>query len=137
MQISSTHAVADETVIAHPQSEESTLIFQYKEKRQKLIQLSILARKIREDECLEGSTLNDIIRVYFYTDTEHQIFNTFWGWKEEGYKVKKGEKAFLFWGSKRKNKQDSQTQSQDEESYSFFPLCYLFSNAQIEPITTN
>jgi antirestriction protein ArdC len=109
----------------------------YKENRQKLIELSIKAREIREDEGLGDSTINEIIRLYFYTDDTHQVFNTFWEWKDKGYKVKKGEKAFLFWGSKRKNKQDDQAQSQEEETYSFFPLCYVFSNAQVEPIAKN
>lgn len=137
MQISSTVTVADETVIAQPQNEvPTTQMAKYKENRHKLIQLSIQAREIREEECLD-STINEIIRLYFYTDDTHQIFNTFWEWKDKGYKVKKGEKAFLFWGSKRKNKQDQQAQSQEEESYSFYPLCYVFSNAQVEPLAKN
>lgn len=134
---SSTHAVADKSAIAQPQTEASTPLAKYKENRHKLIQLSIAARQIREDECLEDCTINEVIRQYFYTDEKHQTFNTFWEWKDKGYKVKKGEKAFLFWGAKRKNKQDDQAQSQEEESYSFFPLCYLFSNAQVEPIAKN
>lgn len=138
MQNSSTHAVADVSPIAQPQTEVSTTpMAKYKENRQKLIELSIKAREIREDEGLEDSTINEIIRLYFYTDDTHQVFNTFWEWKDKGYKVKKGEKAFLFWGSKRKNKQDDQAQSQEEETYSFFPLCYVFSNAQVEPIAKN
>lgn len=137
MQNSSAQSVGEETSIAQPQMEASTKMAKYKENRQKLIQLSIKAREIREDECLEDSTINEIIRLFFYTDETHQTFNTFWEWKDKGYKVKKGEKAFLFWGSKRKNKQDDQAQSQEEESYSFFPLCYVFSNAQVEPIAKN
>lgn len=137
MQNSSAQSVGEGTSIAQPQMEASTPMAKYKENRQKLIQLSIKAREIREDECLEDSTINEIIRLFFYTDETHQTFNTFWEWKDKGYKVKKGEKAFLFWGSKRKNKQDDQAQSQEEESYSFFPLCYVFSNAQVEPIAKN
>lgn len=137
MQNSSTHAVADVTPIAQPQTEASTPMAKYKENRQKLIELSIKAREIREDEGLGDSTINEIIRLFIYTDKTHQIFNTFWEWKDKGYKVKKGEKAFLFWGSKRKNKQDDQAKSQEEETYSFFPLCYVFSNAQVEPIAKN
>lgn len=133
MQNSATVNVADVSAIAIPQTEVTTQLSQYKANRQKLIELSVSARGIREAEGLEDSTINEIIREFFYTNENHYTFNSFWEWKAQGFKVKKGEKAFLFWGMKRKNKQD-EAQTQEEEIYSFFPLCYLFSNAQVEPL---
>lgn len=103
-------------------------------KRAKLIQLSNKAREMREElEELEGETINSIVIDYFYKDINHQQFETYRQWRELGYQVKKGSKAFVIWGRKRKaQKQEKEKEEKDE--YKFFPLAYLFSNAQVEPI---
>ena len=53
--------------------------------------------------------------------------------------VKKGEKAFLIWGKKRQNekKETPQTEKKEDTEYSFYPICYLFSNAQIQQNAKN
>ena len=112
----------------------------HKEKRTLLINLSKKAKAIQEIE-LETEendrNINAILIEDFYTDIQNQIFNTFNEWLNQDYKVKKGEKAFLVWGKKRKNKQDQESKepkTEDEKIFSFYPICYLFSNAQVEPI---
>lgn len=109
------------------------------EKRQMLIYLSEEARLIQETEAPE-MTINEILVQEFYSDEKHQEFNTFNQWKAQGYSVKKGEKAFMVWGKKRQGKeataeQEAQHQAQEseEKTFEFFPICFLFSNAQVEP----
>jgi hypothetical protein len=102
----------------------------HREKRQALKELSKIA-KIRMSMDCEGSTVNEILINEFYTDESNQDFKTLNQWSKEGYKVKKGSKAFLVWG-RPKAKQTEEPKAEDEEEDEFFPLCYLFSNAQVE-----
>jgi hypothetical protein len=109
------------------------------ENRRKLISLSEAARLVQEAEAPDMS-INEILIQEFYSNDEHQEFNTFWEWKKQGYSVMKGEKAFLVWGRKKKandKEQGEEPKPEDKSNYSFFPLCYLFSNAQVEPLKTN
>ena len=104
--------------------------------REKLIILSNAARELQQEEC-EGMTINEILIEEFYTDAKNTEFHTFGDWRKKGMSVKKGEKAFLIWGRKRDNKEaqpEKEEPKQDEEGekYRFFPLCYLFSNAQVQ-----
>lgn len=101
------------------------------EKRKVLINLSEQARTIREEQGLD-CTINNILISEFYQDAENTTFKTFWDWKKEGYKIIKGSKAFLIWGKKREAQKQNEN-SEEPEEYKFFPVCYLFSNAQVEP----
>ncbi|MFL9844744.1 ArdC-like ssDNA-binding domain-containing protein [Flavobacterium rhizosphaerae] len=108
---------------------------QHKEKRQKLIELSQEAREIQKEE-LSDMSINEILVNVFYRDADNTEFNTFNQWKEKGMKIKKGAKAFLVWGKKKEGKGAEKQQEQREqeaETYEYFPLCYLFSNNQVEP----
>ena len=107
------------------------------ESRIALIQISKIAKE-RQETDLEGMSINEILVHEFYTDSENTEFNTFHQWKIKGMNIIKGSKAFLVWGKKRDAKeqqeQPKQEQQQDEESnYKFFPVCYLFSNKQVQP----
>jgi len=104
--------------------------------REKLIEISNKAREIRESLPQEYETLNDVIVEHIYKDEVNRVFHTYKYWLENGFQVKKGQKAFLIWGKKRKNKENTEpNENKDTEpNYSFFPLAFLFSNAQIRPI---
>ncbi len=102
---------------------------QVNEKRQQLIHLSNLA-KVYQEEYPE-MMINEILVKYMYRNTMHKEFNTFNQWKENGFKVKKGEKAFLVWGKKRKKEVEENAETKE---FSFFPLAIIFSNAQVEQI---
>lgn len=107
---------------------------EHQAKKRALIALSKLAKAIQEED-EEERNINSILIDDFYTDKQHQEFNTFHEWIKKGKRVKKGEKAFLVWGRKRKSNQDQATpepQTKDEKEFSFYPLCYLFSNAQVQ-----
>lgn len=65
-----------------------------------------------------------------YTTDEHTDFATFWDWKKQGKSVIKGAKGFPIWGRPVEKPQADPSAQEDEET--FWPLCYLFSNAQVK-----
>jgi hypothetical protein len=61
-------------------------------------------------------------------------FQTFKGWKDKGFKVRKGEKSFVVWGSpvKTKKKEEVKENNETEPDGKFYPLSYLFCSLQVE-----
>lgn len=115
-----------------------TLIFgceTREDKKQLLKSLSVEAKAIIEREAPD-LRVNDILLQMFKNDT-HQEFHSFWDWKKQGYKVKKGEKAFFIWSKKRTATEKAKTEAEDDKEFKFFSLAYLFSNAQVEPLKNN
>jgi hypothetical protein len=107
---------------------------QAKAKRKALRELSKIAKMRMQADC-EGMSVNEILIQEFYTDDENYIFKTFHDWRKEKKKVKKGATAFLIWGKpkdKSKKEETPKTETSEDEKDDFFPLCYLFSNAQVE-----
>lgn len=114
------------------------------EKRQKLRELSQQAKTLKET-LIEGTTtpenalyyssmtINDIIIKYFYSDDENKEFHTFKGWLKNGHAVKKGEKAFLVWG-RPKAVQDKEKGKESDDDSDFYPISFIFSNAQVEKL---
>lgn len=98
--------------------------------REKLRELTETVRPLVEAGQFE--TVNDALIAVHYRSEEHQTFNTYQGWKKENMQVVKGSKAFLVWARPkdiiRKNEE-----TEKEEKQSFFPVAYLFSNAQLAP----
>lgn len=100
------------------------------QRRKQLIRLSNIARLKQKEG--DPRRINHIIIEDFYSDEGHQDFMLFREWKKQGFKVKKGSKAFVVWGRKRKATKASDEEN-EETNYKFFPLAYLFSNQQVEP----
>ena len=98
-------------------------------KRQQLISMSKLA-KMMVAEGMAESVNEALLQMYDELD-EGLEFNTFWQWKDKGYKVSKGSKAFLVWGKPKKVAVAEPTTSEEEE-FKFWPVCYLFSETQVE-----
>ncbi|MDA3943704.1 MAG: ArdC-like ssDNA-binding domain-containing protein [Bacteroidetes bacterium] len=117
-----------------------------KEKRAKLGALTAQARKIKEKwvrhftEINEPAhafrwsirTINSIIVERFYKNEENAEFKTFNEWRREGYKIKKGSKGFLVWGRPLSEQKSEQEQEENDEDGAFYPISYVFSNAQVE-----
>lgn len=103
---------------------------QHKDKRNALRELSKIAKMRISADC-EGMTVNEVLISEFYTDEENEDFKTLHTWSKEGYQVVKGSTAFLVWG-KPKPLAKKEKITEDEEDDEFFPLCYLFSNAQVK-----
>ena len=72
--------------------------------------------------------------VSAYTNETHAEFKTFNLQKAEGYFVKKGMKAFLVWGRPKKEQDEKQSseKAEDSEESTYYPIAFLFSNAQVE-----
>lgn len=102
------------------------------DKKSLLKSLSVKAKEIIENEGLD-LRVNDFL-LNWYRTNEHQEFNNFWEWKKKGYSVKKGEKAFFIWSKKRTGTEKGE-KPEDDKEFKFFSLAYLFSNAQVEPIS--
>lgn len=66
-----------------------------------------------------GLKNNQLLREC-YNMSEDTELNTFDGWKAQGAQVKKGQKAFLFWGSPI-----------EKDGITFCPVRYLFTKDQI------
>lgn len=103
----------------------------HRERRDELKALSKTA-KLAISMGAEEKTVNEFL-IEMYTDAENQEFHRLEQWSAKGFKVKKGSKSFLVWG-KPKNRQNEEAKktTSDEDEDKFFPLCYLFSNAQVE-----
>lgn len=88
-------------------------------------------------------TINEMLRAYYAKQANITELNTFDQWKEKGYQVRRGEKAFLFWGKPKSRQQAEPTEPSEDESEQaqqvepltakkdeFYPLCYLFDISQ-------
>lgn len=104
----------------------------HKAKREALKVLSMQVKPLIKSE--EFGTVNEALIEVFYRDEENEDFNTLQEWNKKGFKVKRGSKAFTVWGSPRKLKPADPKPEEDENGRDdkFYPLCYLFSNAQVE-----
>lgn len=88
-------------------------------------------------------TINEMLRAYYEKQANITELNTFDQWKEKGYQVRRGEKAYLFWGKPKSRQQQPQEPSEDEQGEQaqqvepltakqneYYPLCYLFDISQ-------
>ena len=121
------------TIDLRPSKEATT-----KEKRQFLRELSKGIKDLVKEGAIES--VNEGL-IEMYTDGEHHTFNTFQGWKKEGQMVQKGETAFLVWGKPRELKEgeenaeaETEVTEDGKEVKKFYPLAFLFSNAQVKPL---
>lgn len=99
-----------------------------REKRKALIELSKVIR-LQIEETEEFETVNEGLK-YLYEQEGHEVLNTYKQWREEGFQVRKGSEALLIWGRPRATQQGDD----DEQETKFWPLCYLFSNLQVDEI---
>lgn len=99
----------------------------YLANRKALIEKSKAARELIEMG--EVDTVNEGL-IYLYSfNTTIKEFNTFREWKEKGYTIKKGSKAYFVWGQPRKVPQT--TDENEEKEFKYWPLCYLFADDQV------
>lgn len=110
----------------------------YKENREALKELSKFARILVKEEAYD--TVNEAIIETVYRTDGHEEFNTLPQWNKKGYRVKRGSRAFVVWGSPKEVSKEQQAEpgketpgNDEDEKDNFWPLCYLFSNMQVEP----
>lgn len=112
-----------------------------KKPNEKKLQLIAISKKMRELVKLgKAESINEALKKFVYAPAGHTDLKTLKEWNEEGKKVKKGSQALLVWSSPIKGKKhlDSKEkptespQSSEDEEFSFWNICYLFSNLQVE-----
>jgi hypothetical protein len=91
------------------------------------------AKTDKEAEYWATRTVNDMLFMILYNPKNEREFNTFDQWRKTGKRVKKGEKAVFIWGMPRKAtaKVETKTEQTLEEIYKFWPICFLFSDLQV------
>lgn len=110
---------------------ETVVLTPYQEKRKALRALSADAKELQETE-FPDLKINEIIIEHFYKTAEHTEFNTLMEWNRKGYSVNKGATSFVIWGKpKAVQNKEKNPEAVEEEDDDFYPLCYLFSNAQV------
>jgi hypothetical protein len=104
-----------------------------KAKRESLKQLSKVVQ-IGMKEGIYNSVNEGLVDIY--SKEGHTEIHSFKHWLTLGKVVKKGEKALLLWGEPRKaGKQEKpEQQTSEDDEYKFFPLAYVFSQLQVEPL---
>ena len=121
-------------------------------RKTELINRSVQMRKMRQDgmdnakteeEFLMWSdlTINAMIMDLYEQQAGTRNFKTFNDWKAAGMMVKKGEKGWIIWGQKRTaNKtvevENVTTGAKEDatEEFEYWPVCYLFTEQQVEAI---
>lgn len=103
-----------------------------KQKREELKALSQGFKMLIKEGAI--NTVNEGL-ANFYAEQGHTTLNSYRRWKEAGFQVKKGSKALLLWGEpKAYGKQEEQQATEEENKETFFPLAFVFSNLQVEPL---
>ena len=103
----------------------------YKMRRENLKQISRVLQLQMKSGAADFDSVNEGLIQVYSADGEHSIFKNFQQWKEEGKFIIKGSKAFVVWGSPKKTAKPEAEEGETDE-FKYWPLCYLFSNKQVE-----
>ena len=107
------------------------------EKRDILKSLSKTAKLLIELCATEHTRVNDVILYEMYSE-QHSEFHTFKDWKEMGFNVIKGSKAFFIWSKPKKAKKKSENEDEEnDKEFKMYGIAHLFSNSQVEPMANN
>ena len=106
-----------------------------KNRRQELKRLSQLIKpKVSSGEF---NSINEALLHFYRGDSGTALsFNTFDQWRRQNCMVKKGEQSFLLWGAPKPFKKRDD-QCDDDQPETFFPICHIFSEKQVEKQLTN
>lgn len=89
----------------------------------------------------EFPTVNGFLR-YYYESRGYKELKTFKQWKEEGFSVKKGEKAILLWAQPVASNQSKEAateagKTEEEAKEDYFPVCHVFASCQVQQMKNN
>jgi hypothetical protein len=105
---------------------------QVKQQNDRRRALSDLSRQVAPLVKMEQyQSINEALIACYQTE-QHKFFKTLRQWNRVGMQVKKGSEAFAVWGRPKTNYKKENGMPTQEKDYSFYPLCFLFSNAQVE-----
>ena len=74
--------------------------------------------------------------IEYYAENGHKNLKTIHQWNGLNMIVKKGEHALLLWGTPKKTgkKDEAKTPDQEEKEMEFYPLCFVLSDIQVQPM---
>jgi len=80
------------------------------------------------------NTVNEGL-IDLYSKSGHTDLKTIHQWNDLNMSVKKGEKALLLWGTPKKSekKEEPKSPENEEKEMEFYPLCFVFSQKQVQP----
>jgi hypothetical protein len=102
------------------------------EKRDYLKALSQSLKILKKEGAIE--TINEGLKA-LYAKQGHLELKTLNQWNKAGKRIKKGETALLLWAQPKKitpNPENQTKQENEDDQMNFFPLCFVFSNLQIQ-----
>lgn len=102
------------------------------EKRDILKTLSKPLQELAKSDAIES--VNEGLKDYYRQDGHH-ILKTIHQWNKEGKRIKKGEHALCLWGRPKKREEHNNTAvngTEEDNPLNFFPICYVFSNRQLQ-----
>ena len=102
-----------------------------KEKRAQLHALSMQAKSLIDFG--KAETINEGLKLIYSADG-HTELKSFKQWKESGQIVRKGEKALMLWAKPLSSQKEKEGKTEEAEGRDFFPVAYVFSNLQVEPL---
>lgn len=98
-------------------------------KREELKKISAPLKALLKDGAI--TTINEGLKE-IYKAGGHNELKTLRQWNRDGKRIIKGEKALLLWGSPRKIDLKKAQEADEADKLDFFPICYVFSNKQVE-----
>lgn len=112
------------------------------ERRSMLKDLSETVKMLMDCGEIDALTVNEALEAYYIKNTPNTIFKDFKGWKDAGYTVKKGSKAFAVWGKPRMiEKKDADNapvdkndlkESGDKKKFKYYAIANIFGDTQVE-----
>ena len=110
------------------QTSESKVQNAYKVRREELKELSRMLKLQIKTGAIDAETINEAL-IQLYSADGHKEFKTFHQWKDLGKSIIKGSKAFVVWG--RPQAIQDQDPEGEHDEFTYWPLCYLFSDKQV------
>jgi hypothetical protein len=107
---------------------------EYQAKKDALFQLTAQLKPLAD---AQGVKVNDLLIEMYAKQLgcSKSDLNTFFGWKEKGFRVKKGEKGYAIWSRPKDIIREEKTGQPAEDETKFFGLSYMFHRGQVETIT--
>ncbi|MDR0863700.1 MAG: hypothetical protein LBO74_02055 [Candidatus Symbiothrix sp.] len=104
------------------------------EKRDYLKALSQGLKVLKKEGAIE--TINEGLKA-LYAERGHLELKTLNQWNKVGKRIKKGETALLLWAQPKKitpNPKNQTNPENQEDEMNFYPICFVFSNKQIQEV---
>jgi len=95
--------------------------------------LRALSKSVKNTAKMMGIGVNEAL-VMSYKDKNHKKFHTFMDWKEKGFMVKRGAKAFCVWSGPLKKEVENKKGEKEESETGFFGIAHIFSNYQVDKV---